>query len=325
MRKYSLDICRIFACLLVVMCHTLMLFWDFDPSSPVWAVYNFIALIIRCCIPLFFMISGALILHRKHLELRKHYLKALHFIVLYFVWSFICAFIDNSLLHVWYQNADMVSMLLGSYYHLWYLPAIAMCYCLLPLVYVLIHKDAHIAISQILLPIILLVVLGIVFPDKFVLADLKYILCIVLGWYLFEHRLNNKQLVLLAIAAAVSLLIFAELNRRYSISIGEASTKYYGKMSIAMLLLSSLVFSLCLRINTIPAKLHGMLEEFSACTLGIYLVHPLFISGLKSLHLDFTQFNTFIFFPMCFLSFVLLSLLTSWLLRRIPLLKKLIT
>ena len=40
MRKASLDVCRVLACMAVVLGHTGMLFWEFDPSSPTWAVYN---------------------------------------------------------------------------------------------------------------------------------------------------------------------------------------------------------------------------------------------------------------------------------------------
>ena len=72
MRKAGLDICRVFAIAVVVLVHTVMLFWDFDPASPVWAVWNFLSLAVRFGVPLFFMLSGALLLGRERLDFRRH-------------------------------------------------------------------------------------------------------------------------------------------------------------------------------------------------------------------------------------------------------------
>ena len=47
MRKASLDVCRVLACMAVVLGHSGMLFWDFDPSAPVWAAYNLLFVILR--------------------------------------------------------------------------------------------------------------------------------------------------------------------------------------------------------------------------------------------------------------------------------------
>ncbi len=336
MRKYSLDICRIFACLLVVMIHTVMLFWEFDPSSAVWAVYNLLAVAIRCGVPLFFMMSGALLLSRESIDIKKHAGRVLHFLLLYFAWSFICALIDGVFLGVWYQELEPVELVFGSYYHLWYLPAMILCYLFIPLLHAFVNKKFSapgyaafvwgLTVLLALLPLLsvkprwLSLLLEHFDPDY-----LRYIVYSLLGWWLYEHRPGGKKLVLLGLASAALVLLYAWLNRRYSISIGEPSTRFYNYMSPAMLLLSSFVFSLCLHIEKLPARLCPVLKELSACTLGIYLLHPLFISALSSLRLDFTQFNTFLFFPLCYVAFLLLPLISTFILRRIPILKKLVS
>ena len=82
MRKAGLDLCRILACLAVVTVHTVMLFWDIDPAAPAWAVWNCLTLVVRLGVPLFFVISGALLLGREKLDLRRHLRRTLHLILL---------------------------------------------------------------------------------------------------------------------------------------------------------------------------------------------------------------------------------------------------
>ena len=55
MRKSGYDLCRVIACLSVVAGHTMMLFWDFDPGRPLWAVYNFLMVSARYSVPVFFV------------------------------------------------------------------------------------------------------------------------------------------------------------------------------------------------------------------------------------------------------------------------------
>lgn len=336
MRKYGLDICRIFACMMVVMAHTIMLFWEFDPSSTVWAVYNFLALFSRCCVPLFFMISGALLLNREELDLKKHLRRMGHFLLLFVLWSLICALIDRLFLKVWYADAGLEELVFGSYYHLWYLPAMLLCYACVPVLHSALYR--HSLDKRYILVLACFVVLMLnlqlvagkplwleLLLEHFSLYNLGYLCVMFLGWYLYKHRTKGRKLALLAVAAAVGLVFFAWLNRCVSIAAGQPLTTFYSPLCIGVLLFSAFVFSLCLHVEKLPEKLCPLVEELSACTLGIYLVHPLFISALKSLHLDFTQFNTFLFFPACYISFVLLSLLTSFVLRRIPLVKKLVS
>lgn len=333
-RNHGLDISRILACMAVVLCHTIMLFWDFDPSSAVWAVYNFLAIAARFCVPMFFFISGALMLSREKLDVKKQLKRAGHFLALYFIWSFVCAAFDNSFLHVWYQDASLSQLIFGSYYHLWYLPAMVLCYLFLPMLHAFIYRDfSKPGYAGGLFALLVLLTLlswlshkpewlGLLL-EHFDLMYLKYLLCMFFGFWLYRHPLSNKQLVLLGLAALAATVLYASLNRSYSVSIAQASARYYDQFGLPMQLITAFIFALSLRIEKLPEKLCPIVKELSACTFGIYLLHPLFISALKSLGLDFTQFDTFVFFPLCYLAFLLLPLLASMVLRRIPIIKKL--
>lgn len=254
MRKYSLDICRIIACMAVVMIHTLMLFWEFDPSVPLWALYNLAAIIVRCGVPLFFMISGALLLGREELNIRKHIKRTFHFVALYFIWSAFYVLIDGAFLKVWYNSPDWTEILFGSYYHLWYLPAIILCYTFVPLLHGLIHnKSVNDKYAVLLFLVLVVPVLNLSLIDKkplwlelllqhFDLGYLKYLGYMLLGWWLSEHPVRGRKLLLLGVVAAFAVLIFSQINLQYSRSIGLPSARYYDYCSIAMVLLSSFVF-----------------------------------------------------------------------------------
>jgi len=335
MRKYSFDICRILACAGVVFCHTLMLFWDFDPGSSVWAIYNLLAIAARFCVPMFFFISGALLLSSEKMDVNKQLRRARYLLLLYFVWSFVCAALDNSFMHVWYQDADFTQLVFGSYYHLWYLPAMILCYLFLPLLHAFIYRNfsnpGYAGCMFALLVLLTLLPLLSYKPEwlrllleHFDPMYLKYLLCMFFGFWLYKHSLSNRQLALLGVLALAATLLYAWLNRSYSISIGQASDRYYDQFGLPMQLITAFIFALSQRVGKLPERVCPIVRELSACTLGIYLMHPLFISGLKSLNLDFTQFNTFIFFPACYLAFLLLPLITAFILRRIPVIKKLL-
>ena len=53
MRKTNLDLIRVIAIMAIVLGHTIMLFWDFNPASPAWGVYNMLWLFVRGFLMLF--------------------------------------------------------------------------------------------------------------------------------------------------------------------------------------------------------------------------------------------------------------------------------
>ena len=85
------------------------------------------------------------------------------------------------------------------------------------------------------------------------------------------------------------------------------------------------LYSLILKIETLPAGLTGPLKTLSACSFGVYLIHPVLIDTLRSRHIDLTQYSALWLFPLCFACFLLAAFGLSWLLLKIPGLKKLVS
>ena len=336
MRKSGLDLCRVLACLAVVMIHTVMLFWDFDPASPVWAAYNLLSMAVRCGVPLFFMISGALLLGRERLDLRKHMLRIAHFVLLFYVWSLICYGLDALFFHVWTPGKDFAALVFAGYYHEWFLPALILCYCAVPLLHGLLHADrSEVRRGALLLAliIVLLVLLSLVPGNTprfsaalgaFPLSALLYLVYLLLGWYLSKHTPSRSVLALLGVLFLAALLVYAGLNRRYALSLGEAAGRYYGYLTPSAALGAVFFFSLCMRLEPVLRQ-GALLRMLSDCCFGIYLIHPVFIDLLRSLRLDFTNYSALWLLPLCYVCFLLLSFAAAWILRRIPLLRRLVS
>lgn len=336
MRKAGFDLARIVAIAGAVLVHTVMLFWDFDPTVPTWRVYNYLSLTGHFCIPLFFMISGALLLGRETLDFRRHLRRTGHFVLLFYVWSLLCWGVDVLWLHVWTSGEKLLPLVLGGYYHLWFLPALVLCYCAVPLLHGLLHQNAENArkgawlVCAVVTGLTTLSSLQNTWPAlgealrPWQVSDLQYLVCFLLGWLLRDRRLSPRRLTYLGLATLAVQLLFSWLNRRYAIAAGYAIGVYYGDLQLPALLTAAFIFCLCQSLEARLAPAAGVLRTLSSCAFGVYLLHPLCIDALRAQHLDFRNYNTFCFFPACYLGFVLLPLGLTALLKKLPVLKKLL-
>ena len=338
MRKSNLDLARVAAIMAIVLGHTLMIFWDFDPSSPVWAVYNLMWILVRGTLMLFFMISGTLFLSREKLDFWRHMRRVGHLLALFYIWSLISCGIDARFLHYWAHEGDaFLPMVLGGYFHLWFLPTMAMCYCALPLLHGLAHEDKENVWRGSLLLFAIVTVrttLGAV-PDKpewleaalrpYDLRYFQYFVIMPMGWQLSERRLSKKALGILGAVTLAACLFFAWLNRRHAVSVGAAVDTYYGDLTVTAGLMACFLYSLLLRVEKLPPRLCGVLKVLSDASFGVYLLHPLVIDALRSRHLDLTQYSAVWLFPLCYAAFLLLPLGVSMLMLKIPGLKKFVS
>ncbi len=146
---YWVDFLRIISAFLVVMIHVcakLIYKWGKIPDK--WwiteTIYNAAA---RCAVPLFFMISGYLLLSKSENLKDFFYKRAIKVLIPFLAWSFIYA--------LWYCKNDPSAckfnpifrlFLTGElYYHLWFLYALIGVYIVTPLLRLMaISKEKHV-------------------------------------------------------------------------------------------------------------------------------------------------------------------------------------
>ena len=137
-RIYSYDIMRFIAILAVIMIHTSAIFViSSDGTTADFVLANVLDSLSRFSVPLFLMISGALMLNeKKEIDNKKIFRSAAGFFVLLVVWSIIYSLYDTVLLP--YLSSSPISIksailsAIKGYGHLWYLYVTVGLYLITP-------------------------------------------------------------------------------------------------------------------------------------------------------------------------------------------------
>lgn len=302
-RFIELDCLRIFACILVIISHLVCLV-AFDGSYPEWNIANIIYVFRNPCVPLFFMISGSLMLsHEKALPTKKIIILAIRLSIAYLITSVFFSCLDIFKSGIRWNEVNIVeflnSTLINPKSHLWFIPTMIGVYILSPIlkkivedkkltkfylciwfIFTVMRKTVLFCISiiQIFSKLDLSGIQSLI--SNFPVVELNsYCGYFVLGYYLY-FRFNKKvKLIYLSFGIVVSTIIPALiLELSYSkkgILVGDIYDYF---------ILNSLVASCCMMLifKDYVSKIRWskiiekVLIYISSCTFGVYLLHPYF-------------------------------------------------
>ncbi len=349
-RKEYIDLLRIIACFAVIVIHIASEnLYDLDFSSKEWMILNFYNGITRFCVPVFFMISGALFLGGRERSIKEMFTKYIfRTLAIYLLWSMLYAVFDVIVIDK--ANTDIlkqiIKMFIISKYHLWFLPTLIGLYIVTPLLYKIVNNNKD--LSRYFLCIYFLFTLLIPFLLSFTeLPYFSYIKTIlqkispevvgtycgyyVLGYYL--HKYLNISKIIASGIFAISILITVLSIMRGAAASAESGTiiTYYWYGSLPTFLMSFSIFMLCKTFyrnkNTdnnqkfiVNRKWLSTTSEF---TLGIYLIHPLFRSIFEDiLGINNVSFNPLYFVPVLSLVVFVCSFASIAILRKIPVINR---
>lgn len=332
-RKTYLDVLRILAIFAVVVIHiTAGGVIEYPVNSFIWNVSNVTDGLSRFCVPLFIMISGALMLNNsKELPLKKLYFKnCLHLAIVFIIWATIYGLIK--------MEAFTVSAFLKEFgsYHLWFIPLIIGLYIIAPLLRkITADKKAteyFLIISLIftfLIPTILSIpqlsyVKEYYNSSVFFHFTLGFSPYFVLGHYLDEKELNKNHLFIGIAALLVGALTMVLGTRYLSIKANASNYILYDFLSIPCLLMSSGIFIIgkVLFKKQTNEKLAKTLAFISNNCFGVFIVHALVIFIFNKIGFTFTCINPIIGSIVVSLSAFLLSLGISIGINAIPFVNK---
>lgn len=299
-----LDILRILACILVVTVHVSAMEID---TLPLHSADYFFTNAYNCIgflgVALFVMISGALLLGDTRdsdsvTEIKKPVFGAVHFFALYYIWKACYQVIDllnkQMPLTVSAIKNDVILALIKQrgYYHLWFLPMIALVYLAVP---VIKRAMAERRVCEYFLFIFFIV--SLLFPTLFHYEfKFKYLFVDFfdandfsffsgyLGYFILGHYLNwfcngessrKRYAVYIFGIAGFGLAVF--LGFRYSLAKGTVEYVMNTPFTPMMFILASAVFTACKQLDkrfSFQSKTGRMLHALSRLTLGIYLLHP---------------------------------------------------
>jgi surface polysaccharide O-acyltransferase-like enzyme len=341
---YWADLIRVAAIYLVVVVHVsgqLTNVWRQIPNSQ-WFIADIYGGIARISVPLFFMISGYLLLTRSE-TLKDFYLRRMMKVLIPFiVWSLIYL--------GWYcgnHSGDCTPNLIldlllvqGTYYHLWFLYSLISIYLIVPVLRLMItpETDKNILWYLIILWLIFQPILTI--AHQFwnfrinISAPLAtgFVCYFILGYLLGELTLSRARVILSAPSWAVGTLVTIVGTYLFTRSASQYDGFFYDFVSLNVILASGASFILIRSISETKvfasSGIHGFMRTLATGTFGVYLIHILVIEVLSDwipfLHINAFMGNAIWSIPLVSTIVFSVSFLIVHGLQKIPVIKQIV-
>ncbi len=336
--KAYLSYLRIFSTFSVIVLHVAAIYVMRFEKYPltIWKISNMIDSSVRFCVPVFLMISGALLLNKE--ENLSFFLKRrFKRIVIPFLFWWLVYFFYNYWDFI--RSESFVSILAKAYfgfmrgisYHFWYVYLILGLYLFVPVLRrwtVRASKNELHYFLGIWLLTLFINPENPYFPKIELMYFSKYIGYLVLGFYISELKIQSvfrtRIIALVFFISGVLLTYFLTLH--YTAEQYKFDRFFYEYLSPTVMLTAIGIF---LFFKTLDFRANHISILIDKNTFGIYLVHLLILEIIVSFTVRFEFLNNpFLFF----LYVVIISLLVFWLsyfcillLSKVPFLKKIVT
>lgn len=343
-RFYYIDLLKTIAMFFVLSYHTM--FYDYDiisDGSALNYVHYFGSTILATCVPLFFFASGYL-LFSKELNLKKHIIKTIRFIILTAIWSALILAVSMPIKGEWLTRREFLRSIFQLKdewnNHLWFMYVLIGIYVIFPLLKLLHDKNKVIFHAFVIIYagfIASLVSINVIATftyhlRSFTLANIAFdgTLSGVFFWIgglVYDHR---KKLISIPVAfrnkcAVISILVsgclLGILGIKYSKIGGELWDVVFCGYNTVMTLVSVLaIFALALNYQRDNKTIHMI----SVNTLGIYFLHMPIIRLVKPWIIKVPYLNT-MWFTAIFA--VVILIICAWLaetIKKIPVIKYLL-
>lgn len=283
--NFGISILRILATLSVIVIHVSgSLVVKFGKISNFdWNVANFYDSISRYAVPVFFMISGSLLLGREFET--KDFLKNRLGKILppFLFWSLFYSLFNRYVFNHETFNVSKVvrDVFYGSENHLWFVYALIGVYLIAPIFQKWIHFSKKNDIRYFLIIWIITLFLtipgiAIYFPKINFLYFSGFLGYFILGFYLKKHVKSQKWISCLLILIGVLITIFGTYY--FSYKSNKFYDYFYEYLSLNALMISTGVFLLFNNIEDINDKIKPITSKLNECSFGIYLIHPFVIN-----------------------------------------------
>lgn len=327
-----IDHLRIACALAVVEWHVSAEYQGLLPGGETWTLSFAEAanLMVRWAVPCFVMISGCLLLQPgKDLS----------------VWGFYRKRISRILIPSVFWTVFYLGLMLGRFLsrheeipvpaiallclegkpavHLWFLYMLAGLYLIAPFLRHVVKVESRSGVILLTGLLLTLAMLGDLWdrlrgpkPVLFLLLFVPWV-----GYFMLGHVLGNAVVKLPArwlfffFATGAFLTLFGA--RVLPEGNQPLRNYFHSTLAPSVILMSVAVFAFFMRAeSTLPSN--SFVSELTACTLGVYLVHPFVMSLLKAVGFGAKQFGPELGIPLLTFVVFLLSVVAAWVFRRIP-------
>jgi surface polysaccharide O-acyltransferase-like enzyme len=292
MKKSYISNLRVLATFSVVLLHSagahLLQFHQLQLD--VWNVANLFDSFTRFAVPVFVMISGAVLLGRDE-DLGTFTRKRISRLLIPFIfWSLLYATLKYySILSEFsfWKSAKLIitDASLGSAIHLWYLFMIIGLYLIIPILrkWTVLYRENE--IRYFLAIWVATVVIGFFQIGLLQKVNFTYftgfIGYLVLGYYLDRVVIRHTKMFTVMSLGFITLgaVTIAFLSRQESLANNEIVYKYYGYMT-PLLMITAIGWFILFRL--IATRTNKFIESIDQHSFGIYLVHILILGTVKN-------------------------------------------
>lgn len=306
-------------------------------GSEYWWLGNIYDSAVRWCVPVFVMVSGALLLDPKKQEsLLNFYIKRLsRILVPILVWSVF--FLAWSFFKSALKGDDLTSMELFKkllsgkpYYHMWFLYMILSLYLFTPF----FRKIARYSSNK---ELIFLIVISFIISalnyaygkfssggtKLFINWFLLYIPFFFLGYFIRQDNNNHSKIVLWSIFIISVICTFTGC---YIVSVNTNFNNglyFYGYLSVTVIPMS-VSFMYILKAWNKPIINSSFTRNLSTLTLGIYLIHPIILEVITYKQYGAMSFHPIISIPVTTSIVFIISTSIVYIVYKIPFLRRVI-
>lgn len=327
-----------------------------EPQGITSYLHYFLQSSLCICVPLFFMVNGAILLNRN-LDVKRNVIRILKLMFLVYFWGVVLLFLLKYICNdsysvkeffhsVWYLKMHRIN-------YLWFLKALISLYILFPLLKIVYDHDNKniflffvaaifvLSFGNSIINNLVQVFLYVINSERILTDNFNWfptirpynnyffsIVYFALGGFLFSRVADGKIKVSNWLLLALFILSQSALFG-YGLLMTARIGEYYdvvwnGYDTIMGLVMTCSIFIALLNINYQDTKIVNILSFFGAHTFGIYIFHILFIRMIKPYLSVFDWSNNmivnfvYIVFVMC------LSIVVTLLFKRIPLCNQLL-
>lgn len=321
-RKYSVDVLRIISAIAVIIIHTV--------SAPVTNsaveidmglvnTLNLIHVLMNWSVPVFFIITGYCVMKKQTCTYNYCFSHVIKYVCVLFTVGLFYALLEEVFTTKVLNSLTIVNsvknVLSGDIWdHMWFVYSIIGIYLVLPVIYYFMKlgkTDGYILTTLLFAFSILIPTFDGLVSIKSILPFGGYLFYVCFGGLVAQNNISNKTL---------HLIIFAGLLSCAWIVLG-VSTQNFDYKHLAVCLMALSIFLVFSKLDIEPRK---MILLLSNCMWGVYLIHPFFINiAIKLFKIDFLTSMPYI--KLCVFAVIIFcsSVLSTCVLRKIPLIKKL--
>ena len=337
-KKISFDIARIIAISMVVVIHANVSFIQ-STEGFLFKIGTHITGSMTICVPLFFMVSGALLLNLEQSASLRSLLeyRVKKIFVPFFIWSIIYLLVRMLFGKVERSIGTFFSIIKEpAYYQFWFIYTLLAIYLLLPFLYRVVKSCSEILIKYALS---IWVLFSMIIPmteryfgsfsicEHFNLNFLEgYLGYFLLGYYLYTYKRNvSKRYCILAIIIGLLGTHLGIIMEQEFLQFPLDSQYIYAAyLTPFVMLTASGILCLLFKLDTlyISEKKKKCIEKSSKMTMGVFYNHMLVLMGIE--YTGVLASNSLVGVGIKVIGTIVISFFVSYIISKCPILNKLL-